>query len=80
MISRCIAFTDQPDSTNRAASQSSKLGVRRPLAALAEVVGRANQALAEVVLPDPIDHDAGRQRVVGTRQPVGQLAAGRSPR
>ena len=73
MISRCIAFTDQPDSTNRAASQSSKRGVRRPLAALAEIVGRADQALAEMVLPDPVDHDAGRQRVVGARQPVGQF-------
>ena len=47
--------------------------MRRPFAALAEIVGGADQALAEVVLPDPIDHDAGRQRMVGARQPVGQL-------
>ena len=51
--------------------------VCRPLAALAEVVGRANETLAEVVLPDPIDHDARGERVVGPRQPIRELAAGR---
>ena len=50
-----------------------QLGMRRPFPARAEVVGSADQALAEVVLPDPVDHDAGRQRMIGTRQPVGQL-------
>ena len=47
--------------------------MRRPVAALAEIVGGADQSLAEVMLPDPIDHDAGRQRMIGACQPVGQL-------
>ena len=35
--------------------------MRRPLAADAEVADGADQAFAEVVLPDPIDHHAGEQ-------------------
>src|SRR5258707_7658464 len=48
--------------------------MRRPLAAFSEVIGTADQALAEVMLPDPIDHDARRQWVIGTCQPVGELS------
>ena len=47
--------------------------MRRPFAAFAEIVGRADQPLAEVVLPDAVHHHAGRQRVLGPGQPVGQL-------
>ena len=44
-----------------------------PLSTFAEIIGSADQALAEMMLPDPVDHDAGGQRIVGARQPVGQL-------
>ena len=50
--------------------------VRGPFAADAEVVGRAHQALAEVPLPDAVDDDAGRERVVRRGDPLGQ---GRAP-
>ena len=44
-----------------------------PVAGLAEVVHRAHQTFAEVVLPDTIDHHPGRQRIPGVDQPVRQL-------
>ena len=38
----------------------------------AEVVGRADEAAAEMVHPDPVDHHAGGQGVVGVSQPAGK--------
>ena len=38
--------------------------MRRPLAHLAEVAGRAHDAFAEVVLPDAVDHHARGERIV----------------
>ena len=49
--------------------------MRRRIAAPAKIVGSADQALAEVMLPDPINHDARRQGMIGACQPVGQLPA-----
>ena len=39
----------------------------------AEVAGRADDPLAEVVLPEPVDHHAGGHRVVGLGDPARQL-------
>ena len=39
----------------------------------AEVAGGADQSPAEVVLPDPVDHHARRQRIVGAGDGPGQL-------
>ena len=64
--------------TNRRASQSSSSGWRR-LAARAEVAGRGDDPPAEVVLPDAVDHDAGRQRVVRVGRASRRAPAGRSP-
>src|SRR5205085_11337077 len=50
-----------------------QLGVRRRLAELAEVARGADEALAEVVLPDAVDHHARRQRVVGAGDGLRQL-------
>ena len=36
----------------------------RPAAVVAEVAGRGDDSLAKMVLPDPVDHDPRRQRVV----------------
>ena len=47
--------------------------MRRPLAQVAEVARRADDAAAEVMLPDAVDDDAGRQRVVLARRWLGQL-------
>ncbi len=44
----------------------------RWLAAGAEVIGCADNAFAEMVLPDAIDDDTGGERVVGLGEPFGQ--------
>ena len=73
MISRCIALIDQPLRMNSRGQIIEQFGMRRRLAADAEVVGRLHQPAAEVILPDAIDHHAGRQRIVGAREPLGQF-------
>ena len=52
-----------------------QFGMRRVAAHRAEVVRRGDDALAEVVLPESIDDDAGRERVIGTREPFGERRA-----
>ena len=47
--------------------------MRRRRALGAEVVLGLDQAAAEVRLPDPVDRDAGRQRVPRIDQPAGQV-------
>src|SRR5438093_5851356 len=49
--------------------------MRRTLAHLSQVVRIARNALAEVILPDAIDHDARGQRIFRTRNPIGQRQA-----
>ena len=49
--------------------------MRRLIAGEAEVVGRPDDAVAEVVRPKTIDEDSRRERVVGVSDPVGELAA-----
>ena len=78
MISRCSALIDQPSSTNRRRQPVEQLGVRRALAEHAEVVGRADEPLAEVPAPDAVDHHPGGQRVVRVGQPARPAPAGRS--
>src|SRR5262249_8449484 len=46
--------------------------VRRLLAELAEVVGRGDDAAAEMVLPKAVDDHAGRQRIIFRGDPVGE--------
>ena len=59
---------------NETAKRVEQLGMARRLAGGAEVVGRGDQAPAEQVQPDPVDHHPGRQRVVARAEPGGQLA------
>src|SRR5262249_49392797 len=49
-----------------------QLGMRRRRALESEVVGRADESAAEVVLPDSIHHYARRQRILGACDPVGE--------
>src|SRR5205807_7334665 len=42
---------------------------------LAEVAGGADEAVAEVPLPEAVGHDAGGQGVVFARGPIGELQA-----
>src|SRR5262249_32049754 len=49
-----------------------QLGVRRPVALEAEVVWRANNASAKMVLPKAVGHNTGGQRVFPRNEPVGQ--------
>ena len=53
--------------------------MRGPPAARAEVVRGGDQARAEVMLPDAVDHDAGRQRVGGPGRASRPVPAGRCP-
>ena len=50
-----------------------QLGVRRQFADVAEVVDRADQAGAEQMMPDAVDHHPRRQRIVGAGDPLGQF-------
>jgi hypothetical protein len=53
-----------------------ELGVGRGLAHRAEVVGGADEAFAEVVLPDAVDHDAGEEGVArGVGHAAGEVEA-----
>jgi hypothetical protein len=47
-----------------------QLGVRRQLASCAEVFGCANKSGSEEQLPDLVDCDASRQRMIGCSQPL----------
>ena len=47
--------------------------MRRPPAADAEIVRRGDEAAAEVMLPDPVDHHSRREGMIGARQPLGQF-------
>ena len=49
-----------------------QLGMAGCLAHAAEVARRAGQAPPEMVLPDPVDDDAGREGIVGPAQPASQ--------
>ena len=63
---------------NSSASQSSSSGCDGRLAHLAEVARRADDALAEVVLPEAIDHHARGERVVLRRRATRRARAGAS--
>src|SRR5437762_2207269 len=56
-----------------------ELGMRRPCAGGAEVARRRDEAAAEMIVPDPVHHHARGERILGTRDPIGQrgAAAGR---
>lgn len=47
-----------------------EFGVAGKLAGLPEVVGSANDAFAEEMFPDPVDHDAGGQWIFGVGDPL----------
>ena len=49
-----------------------ELGMRRRLSLDAEVLGRFDEARAEMVLPDPVDGDARCQWIFRRSQPTGQ--------
>ena len=46
--------------------------MRGELAADSKIAGGAHQPRAEDLLPKPVDRDAGRQRILGPNQPLGQ--------
>ena len=71
-----MCLTSQPRSTNSTASQSSSSGCDGQLALRADVVERPREAAAEEVVPEPVDDDPGRLRVVGPGQPAGQVEPG----
>ena len=58
MISRCMCFMLQPLRTNSLRQPVEQFGMRGPLAHDAEIARRADDALAEVIMPDAIHHHA----------------------
>src|SRR6185369_9673328 len=49
--------------------------MRGPLSHLAKVVHRPDNAVAEMMLPDPVHHHTGSERVVGVRNRLGNFHA-----
>src|SRR6188768_1663946 len=49
--------------------------MRRSLAEFAEVIDGTNETAADQLLPDAINHDTSRQRIVGRGDPVRQFAS-----
>ena len=64
MISRCSFLSDQPSVHEVDGQIIEQLRMRRRIGAGAEVAGRANEPLAEMMQPDAIDDDARRERIV----------------
>ena len=64
---------DQSGLDEAAGEVIEQFGVGRPFAELAEVDWRADDPTAEMLLPDAIDHDAGRQRIVRAGDGVGEF-------
>ena len=58
---------------NRVGEIVEQFRVRRRLAAPAEIAGRADEAVAEMMQPDAVDHHAGGERVVLAGDGAGQL-------
>ena len=52
-----------------------QLGVGGAAAHATEIIGRVDDAAAEMIRPDPVHHDARGERVIGIRDPFCQLGA-----
>ena len=63
---RCRQLTGQPVEKLRMAGRR---------AGTAKIVRRGHDPLAEMMHPEPIDQHAGRQRMIGLRQPAGKRQA-----
>ena len=68
-----VFLIDQPSFDELRGEPVEQLGMRRRLAHDAEVVRRAHQAFAEVVVPDAIDDDAGGQRMLRAGEPCASV-------
>ncbi len=72
---RIIVF-DRPASLDELGGEMiEQFGMRRRFAGHAEIVDAPRQPLAEQMLPQPVDHHAGGERIVGTRDPRRQFDA-----
>ena len=70
-----MQFLDRPAALHELDGQPiEQLGMRRPCAAVAEIVRRRDEARAEMLLPDAVDDDPRGPRVVGRSDPVRQRA------
>ena len=76
MISRCSGLSCQPWSMSHSGEPVEQLRMRGRRAQLAKVVRRADDAAAEVMLPDAIDDHPRGEHVVGRGDPIGQHACG----
>ncbi len=70
---QAVQRLDRPAAVDESAGEVvEQLGVRWGEPSAAEVVLGGDEATAEVVLPDPVDHHAGGQRIGRPSQPIGQ--------
>src|SRR2546426_11273347 len=68
-----VHFLHAPGMLDEIAREPIKLfGINRLLAHFPEIVGSGDEALAEVPLPDPVDHDASSERIFGAGNPSGE--------
>jgi len=73
---QAVDVLDAPSFFDELARQPvEQVGMGRALAARAEILGRLHQADAEMLLPEPIDDDACRERMSRRRKPLGKLRA-----
>ena len=75
IISLCSGLSFQPPRTSSRGEPFEQLGMRRPLALHAEIVGRADDPFAEMMLPEAVDDHPREQRpgaVLDVGHPVGQ--------
>ena len=74
---------ERPTASDEFAGQPiEQFGMRRPAAVVSEVGGRFDDAAAEMVVPQAVDHHAGRQRVLRLARsswPARRVARAREP-
>jgi len=64
---RAVHFLDRPAAADEDRRQViEQFGMRRRVAAEAEIARRADQTRAEMMQPDAVDHHPGRQRIDGS--------------
>ena len=71
---RAHQLLDRPALADESARQViQQFRVRRAISGDAKVIDALDQTLAEQMFPDPVHHDARRERIVRTAEPLGEL-------
>src|SRR6185369_7719673 len=77
---QAVERLDRPTAVDEPAGEVvEQLGMGRRRAADAEIVRRLDDALPEMVLPDPVHEDARRERIVPISNPLRELPPAAAP-